>query len=299
MLVAVLVVSGGLAAAIGGVAAADSGKPAPVIAPVAAASAPAGYQVRVTRPIVAPVGALTFGVAKCKGASEFPIGGGALVDSQSTQVSLGSDSPQVVGPPDRDVWAASVFNRSAAATSFRVYVVCIDVSHVSSAFTERGPFIAFGHSQTAVSLGGACPQPGEPYSIGSWGPYSGTLPDGVVVHGTHPTLSGGWEASVDNLGGATEGWATPGVCSQVYGVHTIVGPPVPNPPGTQTLATAMCDTGVPVSGGIGSSSTSFQMSVNSSSPIPGGWSGYENNDSRTHQDTIRAYVMCGAAWPPG
>jgi hypothetical protein len=118
------------------------------------------------------------------------------------------------------------------------------------------------------------------------------------VHGTHPTLSGGWEASVDNLGGSSQQCFATGFCSKVYGVHTIVGPPVPDAPGTQTLATAMCDTGVPVSGGIGSNSISFQMSVNSSSPIPGGWSGCENNDSRTHQDTIRAYVMCGAAGLP-
>jgi hypothetical protein len=71
----------------------------------------------------------------------------------------------------------------------------------------------------------------------------------------------------------------------------IAGPAVSNPPLARTPATAMCDTGVPLAGGIGSATTSTLVSVSSSGPIAGGWRGYESN-AGLRLDTIRAYVLC-------
>ena len=296
-LIAVLIVSAGLAATIGGVAAADDGNPAPTVGPVAVDSAPPGYEVRLSGPFASPAGSIRGGTAKCKGANEFPIGGGGAILSNSPLASLASDGP-TIGKRGGLVWYVSVVNASSTATSFSAYVVCINVRDVVSGWTNlRGPFAVDPHSQAGENDLESCTPDQYPSPMGSYGPIIDAHLAQVVLHGSHPTLSGGWQMSVDNTDAVQHSWFTAGTCSQAFGAHVVVGPPVSNPPLTQTEATARCDWGVPLSGGIGSNSTSPLMSVNSSSPITGGWRGYENNASLTHQDTIRAYVMCAEAWP--
>jgi hypothetical protein len=177
----------------------------------------------------------------------------------------------------------SVVNASSATTSFSAYAVCFTPPDGGAA--DLSTFQVAPHSlDTRTSP--ACLTPG------SGGPQIGGKSTQVVLHSSRPTLAGGWVTSVANDTAATRTYELEDICQNLApGVHVIAGAPVSNPPLTQTHATVMCDTGVPLAGGVGASSGSTLVSVNSSSPIDGGWQAYENNSDLT-RDTIRAWVLC-------
>jgi hypothetical protein len=301
----VLVVSAGLGAMIGGIAAADSGKPAPVIAPVQGVSKPPGWEVRRGAPIAIAPGTVKVGNERCKGASEWPVGGGAVVSSYSPLVALSSDNP-IASRRGVVEWGVSVVNTSASATTFSVYVICIDRTGLQFGYSglwgPQGPtgnsYYVGPHATAGATTQASTCDNRFPNLVGSTGPVivENPIPPLFTVHGTHPTANDGWQLSVNNTDNVGHDWWIAGACSQAF-AYLVVGPAVSNPPQSQTQATAMCGQGVPIAGGIGASSTSPLMSVNSSNPIPGGWSAYENNASTGHQDTIRAYVVCAEAWP--
>ena len=115
----------------------------------------------------------------------------------------------------------------------------------------------------------------------------------MTLHGSRPTPGPDWRISVNSTLDhqyTVEVWEQ---CIVLRGSapHLVTGPAVSNPPLTQSSAAVTCDSGVPLSGGIGASSSSQLVSASSSGPIPGGWRATENNGS-LHSDTITAYVLC-------
>jgi hypothetical protein len=270
--------------------AADSGKPAPILVAPAVQVAPPGYTVKVKGPFTAPAGKLTRAAVSCAkpytGAWVL-LGGGALVASHSPLVSLASDYPilRLV-----DQWVVSVTNLSSSATSFSVYAICRSTSGGGENISS---FSVAPHSLATVNAPTTCSGP----AVRVWGPRdtSGRSTQ-ITIHETRPALDGlSWTVAMNNTGGATRSFDVFEECvSDDTGERVVEGAPVDNPAFSQTLAFVLCDTGVPLAGGVSASSTSTLVSVNSSSPITGGWQAYENNAS-AQDDTIRAWVLCSTA----
>jgi hypothetical protein len=278
----------GLAATIGGVAAANDGKPAPTTGGLALPGAPPHYEVRVRGPVQAPAGTVTRAVVKCKVKSpnQHILGGGAFVASTSLQVSIASDSPVA----DDITWGVSVVNASSTATSFSVYAVC-DSDDVDGTGGGSGQPIAPHSLVTDQQPGNVCGSPATMDDLGMNVQGKGLQ---IVLHETRPTRTNGWTATLANNGDTTGTYALNNTCADIPGVHVISGPLVTNPPLSQTRASVMCDTGVPVAGRVGVSSSSGLVSVNSSIPITGGWQAFENNASAS-SESIRAWVMCSGS----
>src|SRR5262249_5572046 len=115
----------------------------------------------------------------------------------------------------------------------------------------------------------------------------------ATLHDSRPTLDHNWRVRINNNGSTTRSDLVLGLCKDSVGAHVVVGSPTDNPPLTQTQAAVRCDTGVPLGGGIGASSDSTLVSVNSSYPVDGGWEAFENNES-LQDDTVRAWVVCSS-----
>jgi hypothetical protein len=264
---------------------ADPAKPAPTTGRLALPGAPPDYELRESRPISAPAGTVTRATVRCKlgGSLEHALGGGALVVSTSPQVSLAGDYP----PLDAVSWSVSVVNASASVTSFRAYAICAHDALDDNG--ETGGWTVPPHSAAAnqSGIGGGC-------NMDVGGPNDQGKSLEVLLHETRPLTAATWTFAVDNNTGATRHYTLLDECSLIPGAHIIHGPLVSNPPGSQTQVTVTCDTGVPLAGGIGASSSSPLVSVNSSAPIDGGWQAYENNAS-AQADTIRAWVICSGS----
>jgi hypothetical protein len=194
------------------------------------------------------------------------------------QVGLASDYP--LGP---EGWSVSVVNQTPTAVIFNAYAICAhdtaDANRSSGGWSVAPHSIA--SSQTDVPPG--C-------NMDVAGPQD-QGPNLMLLHETRPTLTRTWTFAVGNNSGLPRFYNLLDECSQIPGAHAVHGPLVTNPPGTQTQAIVMCDVGVPLAGGVGASSSSPLVSVNSSSPTTGGWQAFENNAS-TQADSIRAWVVC-------
>jgi hypothetical protein len=288
-LLALLAVTAGLGAtaAVAATSRSDD-KPVPP-APTAVAAAPQGYTVKMKGPIAAPAGTVTHTSIRCPRSAGLDLGGGALVASDSTQVSLATSSPSGGAGRliDDRIYSASVVNASSDATSFRVYAIC---SNPQSSWLngEMGLFNVAPHSLGSDTTH-TCNLESMPMISGGLQIAGKSLQ--ATLHDSRPTLDNGWSVRVNNNSGTMRNIYMWGVCQPGLGAHVVLGTPVSNPPLTQTVASAMCDTGVPLGGGVGASSDSTLVSVNSSLPITGGWEIYENNGS-LGLDTVRAWVVC-------
>jgi hypothetical protein len=280
-----LAVATGLAAMIGGVAAANDSKLAPTTRRLALPGAPPDYELRVRGPITAPAGTVTRATVKCKavrGALEHALGGGALVTGSGTQVGLASDYP----PLGAESWSVSVVNQGSAAILFNAYAICAHDTADSNGET-------FGWSVAPHSTASSQTVASPGCNMDVSGPQD-QGPNLMLLHETRPTLTANWTFGVGNESGTTRFYNLLDECSQIPGAHVVHGPLVSNPPGAQTQAVVMCDAGVPLAGGVGASSSSPLVSVNSSYPITGGWAAFENNAS-TQTDSIRAWVVCSGS----
>jgi hypothetical protein len=254
--------------------------------PATLADAPVGYTIRSGRPVQSPANSITRASVSCPGhGRDVLLGGGVFVLSVDPLVRLIDSYP---GATPR--WLVRVDNGSDTATSYTVYAVCADQSAAS--FVRSGNswgFDALSHRVTSANLNN-CPG-GVNLMVN--GLHTLTTDDAMTLHGSRPTPGPGWRISVNSSLGHSYGVEVWELCVVLRGVepHLVTGPPVQNPPLTQSSAAVTCDTGVPLAGGIGADSSSPHVSVSSSGPIPGGWRATEDNES-LHLDTITAYVLC-------
>jgi hypothetical protein len=269
----------------------EGDKPGPPSMPVASANAPQAYTILKRGPIKAPAGRLTSSQVFCRSnkPAYTPMGGGAYIQSTSPLVSLSSSYPDL-GSKGWG-WFVGVVNASSAPTTFSIYVICWDDVFSSSDFKGSvGGFSVAPHTLGNNSMP-FCDSAEPVIGAGAHVDGAGTQ---ATLHELRPLVDvQGLRTGVNNNSGATLGVDVRASCASDTGAHVVVGSPVTNPAGTQTGATVMCDTGVPIAGGIGASSGSRLVSINSSIPITGGWQAYENNAS-AQSDTVRAYVICSS-----
>ena len=291
-LLALLAVSAGLTATAAVASTGrDADKPVPP-APTSIAASPDAYTVKVKGPVAAAAGKVTRASVHCPKSAPLDLGGGALVASDSTQVSLATSNPAgTLKAVNDSIYSVSVVNASSDATSFRVYATCVKPQS-SWVNGDMGEFDVAPHSLGSDTTH-VCQAITPAMPTISAGPQIGGSSLQTTLHDSRPTLDHNWLVRVNNNGGTTRSVNVRGVCLGGIGAHVVLGTPVTNPPLTQTNVFVRCDTGVPLGGGVGASSDSPLVSVNSSIPISGGWEAYENNGS-LQADTARAWVVCSS-----
>src|SRR5579862_616753 len=209
----------------------DDDKPVPPLPAVAAA--PANYTVKVKGPIAAPAGKVTRGLVKCPRSAPLDLGGGALVASQSPEVSLATSNPagtqQAV---DDRIYSVSVVNASPDATTFRVYATCV-MPQRSWVNGDMGSFDVAPHSLGSFTTH-VCQAITPAVPTISAGPQIAGSSLLTTLHDSRPTLDHNWQVRVNNNGGTTRTVNTRGVCLGGLGAHVVLGAQVSNPPFAQT-----------------------------------------------------------------
>jgi hypothetical protein len=253
--------------------------------PSIAGAKPAGYLI-VSATFSAANGIQTGASVACpkKGtATRLPQGGGAVIGSSSLGANINSSIPS------NNAWVVDVNNNSGAATNFVVYAVCAIPSKkyqvVTSSVTNSA---GLQTSATAICPSGTKVLGGGGFSS------SGSL---AVNVNTSIPIANGWRVDENNASAVDATLTAYAVCSAQaktahYGIT--IGTQVTNSAGTETHAEALCPSGRSALGGGGfSGSSSTSVNMNSTSPIAGGWSVYENNASAS-DTTLTPYVVCAS-----
>ncbi len=254
--------------------------------PTLAGAKPAGYLI-VSATFAAPNGAQTRGTAVCpkKGtAVRMPQGGGAVIESSSLGANINTSIP------NGNEWLVDVNNNSGADTNVVVYAVCAIPSKKYQQVVGSTATNPAGNQTTATV---ACPTGTK---VLGGGGFSSTGSLAVNINTTIPA-GNGWRVDENNASATSATVTAYAVCSaQARTAHygLTVGTPVTSAAGTETQAEAFCPSGRSSLGGGGfSNSGSTAVNMNSTSPITGGWSVYENNASGG-DTTITAYVLCAS-----
>jgi hypothetical protein len=280
------------AALVGIVAATGSTAAALTITPGAALPAvakPAGYKI-ISKGFTAPSHAETAGSVACpkiKGAQTVPLSGGALINSTSVENGVNSSWPTAKG------WGVRVNNASATAVTFSVYAVC--AKRLSGYLQQKSASVSNPAGlQSSASVG--CPSGKQLLGGGTLSSSRSTL---VNLNSSWPggmTLV--WNVDMDNASSATAAFNVYSVCASLNVVATSYqlagGTAVPNPPDSQTSATAICPGGLSaLGGGVVSSSSATDVTVGATFPLTGGWSGDENNAGGGNE-FVTAFVLCAS-----
>ncbi len=262
-----------------------AGKRPPLLS-VSPNALPPKYAVVNSGALTSPANMQVHGSVSCP-AKTVTYGGGVIVSSNSTAVSINSSYPQSTS------WSVDVNNATASPTTFTVYVVCAK-KNASWALVSGNLTANPTTAQTRATA--TCPAGDK---ILSGGGFSDSLNTSVNENSTFPTKSGkgqtavyGWAIDQNNgsAGAANvRAWA---VCGHATGYKEIIATAFANPAGAQSGGTARCPTPkVPLGGGVLSSSGSTLVNLNSSVPVDVGWTVFENNAS-TGPATFNAYVIC-------
>lgn len=265
-----------------------------LVLPVTAADAgpavatPAGYKI-VSKAFTAAVGHDATGSVTCpklKGVQEVPLSGGALIDGNSLQTSINSSWPTATG------WHADVNNASAAATGFSVYAVC---ATKPTGYLQQKSVKVNNPVGAQSGAGYMCPK-GDQLTGG--GELSSSRSLQVNLDSSWPSGTSIWYVYVNNASSAAASFNVFHVCAKlnVSATHyqLVSGTPKPNPSGAQTEASVFCPGGLSsIGGGVVTSSTSIESTLNTTFPFTGGWGGDENNFSGATA-TLTAYDLCAS-----
>jgi hypothetical protein len=240
-----------------------------------------GYSVASSGGFTAPAGAQVHGQASCP-AGTVPLGGGAVINSASTAAGLNSSYPTLGG------WAADVNNGSGSATYFTVYAVC--------AKQPRGYELTYGAYATTLAGEQSSPTAScsnalrQPLGGGAYADSTSLL---VNINSTLPTADG-WRVDLNNGSVTDMHVQTRVVCGKLPNVHVVTSAKVNGFAAAQTGGTAVCDSGLPVGGGVLSDSGSTLVSVNSSYPVVGGWKAFVNNGT-AYTQPFTVYAVCAGS----
>jgi hypothetical protein len=263
-------------------AAARSGPAAP------AAAKPAGYKI-VSADFSAPSGLDTSGSVTCpkvKGVQTVPLSGGVLIDGTSLETSINSSWPAPTG------WNARVNNASAAATGFTVYAVC---AKKLTGYVQQKSAAVSNPANSQNGAGYKCPASDVLLGGGALSTSRSTL---VNLDSSWPAGTSIWYVYLNNASTTQASFHVYHLCAKLNVTATsyqlVAGTPVVNAAGTQTGASVFCPDGLPtIAGGLVSSSTSIDVTLNTTFPFAGGWGGDENNNSGADAN-LTAYVLCAS-----
>jgi len=260
-------------------------KTAAPTSPTAGSAVPSGYKI-VHRTFTAAAGTQTSGSVTCPvtstGVQRKPQSGGVFISSSDLGANINESAPF------GNSWLAFVNNNGSSSTSFTVYAVC---AKPRTGYTVRSAsFTNFANSEV-VGDSVQCPTGTRVIGGGSSNPSQSLL---VNMNTTVPS-GNGWRVDQNNGTSSDTTMTIYAVCSkygatQHYGIH--VGTAVDNPAGTERNASAFCPSGQSsLGGGVFADEGSVAVNINSTNPLTGGWSNYENNASSS-DDTITPYVIC-------
>jgi hypothetical protein len=210
-----------------------------------------------------------------------PLGGGAFLETSSFDATISSSFPLSNG------WSVDVNNTSGADAQFAVYAVCIKKP---KAYVQQ-------HATSPVStdsqtrLGATCPK-GEDLLGG--GARAGSSSPLVTLNSSYPGSTQTWFVTVNNPLPSSTDVSIFRVCGKLSSrtdYEIFAAPSVDNPAGQVTETDAECPGGQSVLAGGIRSSGGLYVSINTSFPIKGVWSGAEGNASinDASADTI---VLC-------
>ncbi len=263
-------------------AAAKTGEPG---SPTIAGAKPAGYLI-VSASFAAANGTQTRGSVACpnkSGVARLPQGGGALITVSSLSANINSSFPS------GNTWVVDVNNNSGVTTNVVVYAVCA-IPRSKYQVVTRSVTNSAGQQTSVVA---ACPSGTKVLGGGGLSSSGST----AINFNTSIPSNNGWRVDENNATASDATLTAYAVCSAQskkahYGIT--IGTAVTNAAGTETHAEAICPSGRSSLGGGGfSGSGSTSVSMNSTSPITGGWSVYENN-AMGSDATLIAYVVCAS-----
>jgi hypothetical protein len=253
-----------------------------------ATAKPADYKI-VSADFSAPAGLDASGKVACpkvKGTQTVPLSGGVLIDGTSLESSINSSWPAAMG------WNGRVSNASAAAVGFTVYAVC--AKKLTGYVQQKSASV----SNPAGSQNGAgykCPTGDELLGGGALSTSQSTL---VNLDSSWPAGTSIWYVYVNNASSTHESFNVYHLCAKLNVPATsyqlVAGTPVVNAAGTQSGASVFCPGGLStIAGGLVNTSTSIDVTLNTTFPFAGGWGGDENNGSGADA-TLTAYVLCAS-----
>lgn len=246
-------------------AAPAAGKAAP--ASTAQGKAPKKYTVVETTPFTARTGVQTRGTVTCP-VGLLPIGGGAVVQSNSTRATVNSSFP--LG----NEWVADVNNASGADTTFEVSLVCAKPPRgyavVQSAIVDNPS----GAQTTALAT---CPAGTKPLGGGASSSSSSPF---VGINSTFPD-GASWRVDENNASASDAGLKSFAICGRLAGYKVVEGPAALTGANTVTPITVTCPSPtVPIGGGAISDTTSVGVNLNTTSvDDENGWTSWVANAS--------------------
>jgi hypothetical protein len=255
---------------------------------VSAAAKPPGYKI-VSAGFSAPSGLDTPGSVTCpkvNGAQTVPLSGGVLIDGTSLETSINSSWPAAKG------WNADVNNASAAATGFTVYAVC---AKKMTGYLQQKSAAVSNPAGAQNGAGYKCPAGEELLGGGELSTSQSTL---VNLDSSWPAGTSIWYVYVNNASSAQASFHVYHLCAKLHVTATsyqlVAGTPVVNAAGTQSGASVFCPDGLAtIAGGLVTTSTSIEVTLNTTFPFAGGWGGDENNASSANAN-LTAYVLCAS-----
>lgn len=253
-----------------------------------AAAKPAAYKI-VSAGFSAPSGLDMPGSVACpkvKGAQTVPLSGGVLIHGNSLQTSINSSWPAADG------WNARVSNASAAAAGFTVYAVC---AQKMTGYVQQKSAAVGNPASSQNGAGYACPAGDVLLGGGALSTSHSTL---VNLNSSWPAGTSVWYVYMNNASSARASFSVYHLCAKLNvpatGYQLVGGTPVVNGAGTQSGASVFCPGGLSsIGGGLVTTSTSIDVTLNTTFPFAGGWGGDENNASGASAN-LTAYVLCAS-----
>jgi hypothetical protein len=254
-------------------------------ADLAAATGIAGYTIVNSGTLSSPAGAQVHGQATCP-VGRFLVGGGAAIASLATGANV-NDSYPVSG-----TWEADVNNATSSDTTFTVYAICAKQPHAYTIAQATG-----FDNPPDLQAGGTVACPATLVPTGG-GVYSTSLLTSVNVNSTYPLATHpgkGWHVDENNGSGLDFQFNVQTVCTNhLRNYKIVVASGYSNPAGAQSRGTATCPVGLPVGGGVYSSSGSPAVNVNVSAPEGNQWVVYQNNASGLDA-SFNVYAICAGS----
>jgi hypothetical protein len=247
---------------------------------------PKGYKI-VSATYSAPAGQQTRGTVTCPvtstGVTRVPLSGGVVIGSSDVAANINASDPSGTE------WVSYVNNGTASATLFTVYAVCAvpNFSYSVQSTSVDNP----AGTQTEVTA--SCPSGTK---VVGGGEENTSYDRAVNVNEGYPSGKS-WVAYANNGGTIDNTAYAYAVCEQwsttTGGYKIVAGTATDNPSGVETFAPAACPSGYSsLGGGVGNTSNSTAVNLNSTAPTAGGWSTWTNNNSGV-DDTVTPYVICG------
>jgi hypothetical protein len=249
----------------------------------AAAATPPDYSIAFAN-LSLPNGVQTSGSVKCpvkKGVHTVPLSGGAFLETASFDATISSSFPLANG------WSVDVNNTSGAAAQFAVYAVCM--KKPKAYVQQQATFPVSTDSQTNV--GATCPKGDVLLGGGARAGSSSLL---VTLNSSYPGGTNTWFVTVNNPLPSSTDVSIFRVCGKISSrsdYEIFAAPSVDNPAGQVTETDAECPGGQSVLAGGIRSSGGLYVSINTSFPIKGVWSGAEGNASISDA-SVDTIVLC-------